>query len=135
MQKAADSFKRVWQQPSKRASHIMSTAARSAVSYCGEVKGREIKWLMLTTISFGPSREMLVGRNFRNGGELYLHCCREGLQPPSQTNRKLYSSRLGKHVQQISTYTYEAYTAIISLPEVALLFRIFHCRCLHLNLY
>jgi len=32
-----------------------------------------IKWLMLKTISFRPSREMLVGRNFRNGGSFTRH--------------------------------------------------------------
>ena len=38
-------------------------------------------------------------------------------QPPSPTNRELYSSWPGKHVREIQTN--KAHTCIISLPEVA----------------
>ena len=111
MQKAVSSFKTVWQQLCKRAFHISNTAVWSVVSYCGEGKGRETKWLMLTTTSFGPSREMLVGRNFRNGGEFIRHFAQlqEGSPSPSQTSRELYSSCLARNVPQISAYTYEVF--------------------------
>jgi len=75
MQKVVNSFRTAWKQNSKRKSHIVSTASRSVVSYeyCGEAKGQETKWLTLKTISFRPSKEMLIGRKFRNGGSCIRH--------------------------------------------------------------